>query len=57
MYENDFLDDSDFNIEEFLKTNFIKFTIQIHKWSKDINDTYLVDFAHIKSGITCIFYD
>ena len=50
-------DFSYFSVEEFLRKNFVKFTVQLHRWSRELSDTYLVDFVHIKSGVFCLFDD
>lgn len=48
-------DDNDQIIEEFLEKNFIKFQIQAFKWSKEINDLYMIDINSIKASSACMF--
>lgn len=43
-----------FNIHEFMKRDFMKFSIQIQKWSKDIHDVYVVSITLITSYIKCL---
>jgi hypothetical protein len=43
--------------EEFMRKEFVKFYIQILKWSKDLNDVYFVDFNLLKSKSNCVFAD
>lgn len=42
-----------FNLDEFMKKDFVKFSVQISKWSKDLPDVYLVNFTFVKSSINC----
>ena len=47
--------ENDYLIEQFLQKNFIKFHVQIFKWSKDLPDMYMVDFQMIKAGSAHLF--
>jgi hypothetical protein len=49
--------ESDSAIEMFIQKNFIKFQIQIFKWSKELPDLYMVDFLLLKAGPAVIFLD
>ena len=46
---------AEFSFEEFLRNQFIKFYVQIFRWSKDISDCYYVDFTLLKSNSDCLF--
>jgi hypothetical protein len=55
--ESDIWDSSfgEFSFEEFLKNDFIKFYLQIFKWSKDVPDCYYLDATFMKSSSPCNF--
>jgi hypothetical protein len=46
-----------FNLEDFMKRDFVKFTVSIQKWSKDISEVYVVGFTFVKSAINCYLLD
>jgi hypothetical protein len=43
--------------DEFMKNEFIKFYLQVFKWSKELPDSYYLDIQLIKCGMIPGFYD
>ncbi len=47
----------DVDVEKYLRNIFIKFSLHIYKWNKELFDFYTLDINLIKAGKPNMFYD